>query len=126
MNIEMQQQAIAYLRSHRDTQLATVAGDQPMARAMYLAWVDDDLTLWYATARDSNKAKHISANPKVCVTAYDQKVVLRITARAEFSDDIAQKEKIWSPVFSGFFKGATDPNLVLLKVTPVNVEYWEM
>lgn len=122
MSTEAIQQAVQYFRANRDTQLATVDGDQPWVRAMYLAKVDDDGTLWYATNRDSAKARQITANPKVCVSAYSGQAEARIFGVASLVDDRQAKEAIWSPLMEKYYASIDDPKMLVIKITPMKAE----
>jgi general stress protein 26 len=114
-------QAVAYLRTHPDTQLATVDGDQPTVRAMWVLHVEDDGTIWYAADRDSAKIDQIARNPKVCVHAYGDGQVVSVLGTAATVDDCAKKEALWSPAMARYYAGVDDPKLILLVVTPVDV-----
>jgi general stress protein 26 len=125
MSEQTLQQALDYLREHPDTQLATVDGDQPWVRAMWLARVEDG-ALWYATARQSPKAGQIARNPKVCVSAYDTHTVARVFGTATVVDDPAAKAAVWSEGMARYFTGPEDPELVLIRVEPVTGEFGTM
>ena len=117
-------QVTMYLREHPSTFLATVAGQEPWVRAMWVARIDDDGTLWYATELHSNKVMQIRQNPCVSVAGGEGQHGFRLFGIAEVVTDPAQKASLWQESWTTYFTGADDPNLALLKITPSRVEVW--
>lgn len=105
---------------------------RPFSRVLHPIW--EGTTGWIVTGRQSLKAKHIAANPNVAVSYWDPKHDTAIVqARAEWCDDAATKQRIWSlfkstPEPVGFDPqlfwrgGVTDPAFGVLKLTPHRVE----
>lgn len=60
------EQALAYLRSHNTTTIATVGPDGPWAAAVFYASVGFEL--YYLSAPDSRHSVNIQADPRVAVT----------------------------------------------------------
>jgi len=117
-------QVTAYLREHPSTFLATVAGQEPWVRAMWVARIDDDGTLWYATGLHSNKVMQIRQNPHISVAGGEGQHGIRLFGIAEIVIDPALKAALWEDTWTAYFAGKDDPNLALLKITPTRLEVW--
>ncbi len=115
--------AIEFLKAHRNSVLSTVDGDEPSSRIMYIAQIDDDGTIWYASGKSSAKSKHIMANPKVCVAVSTGTKGLRLFGKAEIIDDTVVKSNLWQPGWTTYFKSADDPEYSIIKVVPYRVEF---
>ena len=50
---------------------------------------------------------------------------LSLTARAEVRRDQAKATEIWKPTDSMWWKGPDDPNVCVLRVTPLTAELWD-
>jgi general stress protein 26 len=115
-------EALEFLRKYPDTYLATVDGGTPWVRAMHVARVDDDGSIWYATALSSNKVAQIRRNPSVCLAVYADGRHCRVFGRAEVVMDAAAKHQLWEDSWRAYFGGEADPEYVLLKVVPDRTE----
>lgn len=96
---------------------------QPQIRTMNPFPVEDDLIIWFATARDSRKVKELKANPKVAVYFADHSSAIgyvNISGTAEVIDDKAlllkKKREYWEgiPGWQDIF--------VLIKIVPERLE----
>lgn len=68
---------------------------RPRTRILHPIW--EDSTGWILTNRRSLKSKHIEANPNVSLLYWDpQQETATVEAIAEWVDDPAQKQRIWS------------------------------
>jgi general stress protein 26 len=106
--------------------LATAAGDQPKVRVVHPVW--DERTVWFATGRQSAKARQLERNPKVELfwqVQMPELVHLTVTGRASFVDDPGEKRRLWSLFdydLGQFWKDAADPGYGLVRVDPERVE----
>lgn len=101
--------------------------NRPRSRVLHPIW--EGATGWIATGRHTLKTKHLEHNPYVSL-AYiaDPFKPIYIEAKAEWDDDMAQKERIWNlfknapqPLgydLAMFFKSVDNPEYGLLKLTP--------
>jgi general stress protein 26 len=104
--------------------LVTVdSNGQAQIRTMNPFPVEDDLVIWFATARESRKVKELKANPKVAVYFADHISAIgyvNISGRAEVIDDkamlIKKKREYWEgiPGWQEIF--------VLIKIVPERLE----
>ncbi len=100
----------------------------PQSRAMMAAAVDDDLTVYYITSRQSAKCAQIKANPMASslwtevVEPMSNWHSVLVKGKAVVSDDKALRDKFWMEQLRGFFPGgADDPNFVIVVVKPTEM-----
>jgi uncharacterized pyridoxamine 5'-phosphate oxidase family protein len=76
---------------------------RPRSRILHPIWEGN--TGWIGTHRHSHKARHLEANPYVSL-AYIQDVMkpVYVDCKAEWVDDLAQKQRVWD-----LFKNAPPP-----------------
>ena len=100
----------------------------PSGRPMGTLAVDDDLTVWYATATTLPKCGQIGANPKVAVywecLGEDMESYgwVQVQGRAELTQDEALRHRFWQDVFERYFpQGQDDPTYILIKIVPTTL-----
>lgn len=102
--------------------------DEFRSRPMGTAKVEDDGSIWFFTNEYSPKSKEISKDNEVNL-AYSNpssNTYISINGKAELVEDQARKEAYFSPPIKAWFpEGASDPALILIKVTPHTAEYWD-
>lgn len=96
---------------------------QPQVRTMNPFPVKDDFVIWFATSRESRKAREIKANPKVCVYFANHltaKGYVNINGTATVIDDkellLKMKRDYWNGI-QGW-----QEKFVLIKVIPNSLE----
>lgn len=109
--------------------MATVdAAGQIRTRPMQLQEVDLMNSFWFFTNEYSSQAEQIESNIAVNL-AFADKANDRYVAVNGFGDVVRDREKIkqlYNPMIKAWFpKGLDDPDLCLLKISPVSAEYWE-
>jgi general stress protein 26 len=90
--------------------------------------IDADGALWFFTSTLSDLWKKIPANEDVNVSFAEPKdsVYVSISGVAERVVERAKIESLWNPLVAAWFpNGVEDPHLVLVKVVPHTVEYWD-
>lgn len=96
---------------------------QPQVRTMNPFPLGDDLTIWFATSRNSRKVKEIRNNPRVSVYFADHvnaKGYVSIAGTAEILDD----KELLIKMKRGYWDGLSDwQNIfVLIKIVPETLE----
>jgi general stress protein 26 len=83
--------------------------------------------IWFVTDARSRKEHDIEAEHDVGLVFIDSKdkAYLSITARAEVLDDHAKAAEIWKETDSVWWDGPDDPNVRVLRVTPLTAELWD-
>jgi general stress protein 26 len=95
-------------------------------RPMALAEAEPGGTLWFATDRHSAKVDELAADPHVAVTLQSKTQFVSLSGTAEVVEDRAKVRELWKPAWAAWFpKGKDDPDLVLLRVTGTEGEYWD-
>ncbi len=108
--------------------LTTIDWGVLRSRPMQTQDVDFDGALWFFTSSETHKTEEIEKDRRVNVSysAPDSNTYVSVTGTAEIVSDRAKIEELWNPVYKAWFpKGLDDPNLVLLKVTVEQAEYWD-
>ena len=108
---------------------------RPRSRMLHPIW--EGTTGWIATGRHSFKEKHLAKNPYISLTYWDpQHEQVHAECRAEWVDDLGEKQRVWelfksTPEPLGydpamFFQSADNPEFGLLKLTPWRIELWSL
>ncbi len=115
---------------------ATVdAQNRPRSRVLHPIW--EGQVGWVAVGRNSIKSKHLAANPYISL-AYiaDPLKPVYAECRAEWSNDMQNKERIWklygeTPPPLGYdlhmiWKGIDDPTFGLLRFDPWLIRLYDL
>ena len=97
-------------------------------RPMAVNTVDEDGTMWFFTKKSSHKADQIEAESKVSLAIVNDSdgIYLMINGTATLSQDKVKMEELWNPYVKAWFPdGLEDPELMLIKVTPKDANYWD-
>jgi len=83
--------------------------------------------IWFVTDLRSGKEHEIDAEHDVCLifTDPDENAYLSITARAEGYRDPSKAAELWKSTDSVWWSGPDDPNVRVLRVTPLTAELWD-
>jgi general stress protein 26 len=108
--------------------LTTIDWGVLRSRPMQTQDFDFDGDLWFFTSSETHKTEEIEKDRRVNVSyaAPDSNTYVSVSGTAEILKDRAKIEELWTPIHKAWFpKGVDDPNLVLLKVTVEQAEYWD-
>jgi len=108
--------------------LVTYSQDEGMrGRPMSTAEVDEMGSLWFFTNEFSGKVDEIEKDNEVLVSyasRSDNSYVI-VRGRSALVNDKDKIEALWNPSLKVWFPdGLSDPSILLLKVEPDEVEYW--
>ncbi|CAN5592249.1 pyridoxamine 5'-phosphate oxidase family protein [soil metagenome] len=102
------------------------AEDELRARPMAIAEVEADGTLWFATDRHAGKIQELAADSRVVLTMQSSLKFISLSGTASTVEDRAKIKRLWKSIWSVWFPGGEDdPNLLLLRVTGHEGEYWD-
>ncbi len=90
--------------------------------------VEFDGDVWFFSAADSRKVEEIQADSEVELSFADiQKFrFISMSGTAEIVTDTKKKEDLWIEDLERWFEGGPDSEeIVLIKVTPSTIEYWD-
>jgi len=97
-------------------------------RPMGINKIDEDGTMWFFTKASSGKVEEIEENKKVsiAITNESSNNYLMIHGAATMVNDKAKMKELWSSILKVWFPlGLEDPDMTLIKVVPIEVEYWD-
>lgn len=103
-------------------------GGELHTRPMATHDMDPDGTLWFFTYADSQKALDITGDPHVGLGYAEPKdnLWVSVSGTAEVVRDPAKIHQLWKAPLKVFFPdGPEDPNVALLRVTPIKGEIWD-
>lgn len=111
------------------TMLTTVdAAGRLVSRPMSTREMDENGDIWFFTSDETKKAEEVEADRDVNLAYCDAKGMryVSVAGRAALVHDRARMEQLWSPSLDIWFEDGLDtPDIALLKVTPVETEFWE-
>lgn len=126
MSDEIKEKIAAYLEKHKYMALATVGADcTPSVRAV--SCTSDGNTIYFATFKDSLKAREIAANANVACALYEEyddimKIQgVSLKGRATMITDEAEKRRVGELIvkkFPEFVNIGPNPDVRLFKVEP--------
>jgi len=94
-------------------------------RPMAVAAVDADGTLWFITNVDSTKVLEIRGDSRAMLALQNSRQFVTMNGHFELVSDRAKVEELWKEPYRVWFDGQNDPELVLLRFTPFDAEYWD-
>lgn len=90
--------------------------------------VDEHGNLWFFSTANSDHNANIAKDNRVQLfySNHSSSEYLSIYGIAEISRDRAKIDELWSSMAKAWFnEGKDDPNLTVIKVTPVEAYYWD-
>lgn len=103
-------------------------GGRLVSRPMSTRQVDENGDIWFFTAEDSKKVDEAKADRDVGLAYCDAKGMryVSVAGRASVVHDTAKMQELYTKSLDIWFEdGLETPGIALLKVTPVEVEFWE-
>lgn len=97
-----------------------------MARPMAVQEVDEEGTLWFLSASDSDKNQDLQRDPRVTLLFqnHDRYEYLQLSGRARIHRDRALIDKHWTRFAEAWFDGKDDPRVTVIAVHPDTGHYW--
>jgi general stress protein 26 len=95
------------------------------ARPMAIAGSEDDGSIWFITGADTPKVDELQRDSAILAVMQQNAKSMSIGGRAEIIRDRAKIQALWKETFRAWFKGKDDPNIVLIRLNPVEAEYWD-
>lgn len=111
------------------TMLTTIDSDGNLvSRPMSTREMDEQGDIWFFTSDDTKKVDEVEADHDVNLAYLDAKGMrfVSVGGKARVVHDRARMEELYSPSLDIWFEDGLDtPGIALLKVTPVETEFWE-
>jgi general stress protein 26 len=107
--------------------LTTWDGKDMHSRPMDARSRPQENTIYFLTDDRRHKDDEIRQFPKVMLAFADNSnyKFVSLSGRAEVSNDRAKIKELWEPTAKAWWDSADNPNIRVLKVTPVEAEYWD-
>lgn len=110
----MEKEIISFLKENPVCAFATIDGNKPSVRPVQLMF-EDNAKLYFCTANPKTMYKQMQTNPNVelAVSSKEYMTTLRISAKVNFSKDIALKQRIINEntLVRSIYKTADNPTL---------------
>src|SRR5687768_10624530 len=94
-------------------------------RPLSVAGREADGTLWFLTSAQSPKVTEISADARALVVMQTSSRFVVAQGTADVVNDRAKVKELWSEVQRIWFEGKDDPDIVLVRFTPAEAEFWD-
>jgi general stress protein 26 len=94
-------------------------------RPMGIAELEDDGTIWFITDIESKKLQEIEEDPSAMVALQSDKRYITINGTVEAVPDRAKVRELWKDAYRIWFRNENDPDMILLRFTPSEAEYWD-
>ena len=95
------------------------------ARPMAIAGIDADGALWFITGQDTPKIDELVQDATILAVMQEGAKMVTVGGRAKLSRDRAKVKDLWKESFRAWFKGKDDPNIALIRIEPLEGEYWD-
>lgn len=99
-----------------------------VSRPMSTRQMDDAGDIWFFTSDDTKKVDEVEADRDVGLSYLDSKGMrfVSVAGRARVVHDPAKMKELYTPSLDIWFADGLDtPGIALLRVTPVETEFWE-
>jgi len=114
------------VKNFDEAMLVTHSAHGIHARPMAIARLDENMMAYLLTDMNSIKVEEIRANPHALLTFQSVKQFAAVNGELTVDDDRALIETLWKEIWKVWFPiGKLDPNIVLLKFTPREGEFWD-
>ncbi len=108
--------------------LTTIDDGVLRSRPMQTQQAEFNGDLWFFTSSNTHKAEEIKKDNRVNVSyaAPEDNSYVSVSGKAEIVTDKAKMEELWSPILKAWFpQGLEQPDIILIKVTAEQAEYWD-
>jgi general stress protein 26 len=105
-----------------------MGGDRESCRPMATSGVDEEGSIWFMSARSSEKNQEIAVDPHIKLYySHPGKIsFLIVTGIADIVYDREKIRELWNPLDRTWFsEGVDDPDLCLIQVRPRYAHYWD-
>jgi general stress protein 26 len=94
-------------------------------RPMAVAQVESDGTLWFITGVDSPKVLEVREDSRALISLQNSRQFVTMNGHLELVADRSKVDELWKEPYRIWFDGKSDPEIVLLRFTPLDAEYWD-
>lgn len=118
-----------YLKNVRTVSLATCNQGKPTCRIMELQKVEEGLSLLFVAHKSTPKIEQINKCNDACIVSSNLETLrdIRLFGKLETSSEMEMKKIVWKDSLKKYFAdGINDPELIVIKFIPENIEYRDM
>jgi general stress protein 26 len=94
-------------------------------RPMSIAQVDDNATIWFVTSVASAKVDEMADDSRATVMLQSASRFACLNGNVELVFARERVKALWRDSYRVWFDGASDPDLVLVRFTAFDAEYWD-
>lgn len=94
-------------------------------RPMAIADVEEDATVWFVTSVRSAKADEVAEDSRAMITVQDRVRFLCMNGNVELVFDPDRIKALWKDSYRAWYDGEGDPDIVLLRFSAFDAEYWD-
>lgn len=108
--------------------LTTIDNGVLRSRPMQTQQAEFNGDLWFFTSLNTHKAEEIEKDNRVNVSyaAPEDNSYVSVSGTAEIVTDKVKMEELWNPMLKAWFpKGLDEPDIILIKVSVSQAEYWD-
>jgi len=96
-----------------------------LSHPLSIQGVTDDAEVWFFVGLHGGQADALRSGPQVNLSISQAGSWLSVAGRAEFVEDRAQVEQLWTEQAAAYFPdGPHDPDLGLLRVSGESAQFW--
>lgn len=95
------------------------------SRPMTVAGVDDDATIWFFTSKTSPKVSELATDERALLSFQGITRFASLYGICEVSTDQDMIDALWKEGYRIWYSDNHDPEIVLLRFTPYEAEYWD-
>ena len=99
------------------------------SRPMTTLQIDTDGNIWFMSGKSEGHVEEVNKFSNVCLnySHRESNAYLCVTGKAKILFDKSKIRELWRPEMREFFpKGDNDPDIVLIKVIPIEASYWNL
>jgi general stress protein 26 len=124
---ETREKLRSLLKEFRTGMLVSRAADGRMrSRPMSIAMLGERDELFFATSRETEKTGDVEEERDVAVTFQSSAVYVSLTGKGYVTNDRKTIDEVWNEAMRVWFPlGKDDPALCIVRVRPVEAEYWD-
>lgn len=95
------------------------------SRPMAIANIDDDATIWFFTSKDSAKVKELQADERTLISFQGVTRFASLYGICEVNNSQEMVDALWKDRYRVWYADSADPEIVLLRFTPYEAEFWD-
>jgi general stress protein 26 len=94
-------------------------------RPMAIAQIESDGTLWFVSDETSQKTAEIENDSRVLIVLQGSKRFVMANGEVLVVKNHEKLRELWTESHRLWFQDQNDPNIVLLRFSPTDAEYWD-